>query len=268
MCRSGMKLPVSTLASIAILLAVTGCADFHLPRIDPSGEHLFICDSPPAAAATCPPGTTPCARAARRCPRADSGRPSSRLLRACRGSRPIATWPRCSRRSAPWSRWEARSSCWAESAAATATFAPTAAWNGGSCRAAWGNSPPSAKTSFTDFLVGDFTRPRLISATSAVGSTTRVAQRAGGPGNSVHVARGQGWVTVSSPVEGVSHVTVVAPDVVLPAERDQVGDDLLDRCPIWPSHPGHHPRRQQAIADHDRLAAKQSLPSARLDRAV
>ena len=75
------------------------------------------------------------------------------------------------------------------------------------------------ENSFTNFLVGDFTRPRLISATSAVGSTTRVDQWAGGPGNKVHVARGQGWVTVSSPVEGVSHVTVVAPDVVLPAER-------------------------------------------------
>ena len=59
MWRSGMKLPVSTLASIAILLAVTGCADFHPPRIDPSGEHLFICDSPPPAAVTCPPGTVP-----------------------------------------------------------------------------------------------------------------------------------------------------------------------------------------------------------------
>ena len=70
-----------------------------------------------------------------------------------------------------------------------------------------------------NFLVGDFTHPRLVSATSAVGSTTRVDQQAGAPGKSVHVDRGQGWVTVSSAVEGVSHVTVVAPEVVVPEER-------------------------------------------------
>ena len=80
MCRSGMKLPVSTLASIAILLAVTGCADFHLPRIDPSGEHLFICDSPPPAAVTCPPGTVPTPAAG--CPRGRCPR------RRCPGSVP------------------------------------------------------------------------------------------------------------------------------------------------------------------------------------
>ena len=58
MVRSGMKLPVSTWASIASLLAVTGCAEFGLPRIDPSGEHLFVYDPPPAAV-TCPPGAVP-----------------------------------------------------------------------------------------------------------------------------------------------------------------------------------------------------------------
>ena len=72
---------------------------------------------------------------------------------------------------------------------------------------------------FTNILVGDFIRPRITSPASAIGSTTRVAQRAGGPASSVYVAPGQGWITVSSPVEGTSQVTVVAPDVVVPAER-------------------------------------------------
>ena len=58
MWRSGTKLPLSTSASLAILLALTGCAEFRTPRIDPSGEHLFIYDPPPAAA-FCPPGTVP-----------------------------------------------------------------------------------------------------------------------------------------------------------------------------------------------------------------
>ena len=93
MCRSGMKLPVSILASIAILLAVTGCADFHLPRIDPSGEHLFICDSPPPAAVTCPPGTVPTpAPASPRLPLRPSRRPgpdpSPGRCRSAAGCRP------------------------------------------------------------------------------------------------------------------------------------------------------------------------------------
>ncbi len=72
-----------------------------------------------------------------------------------------------------------------------------------------------------DVMVGDFTRPHLTSPKSAVGTTSSVAQRAGGPYSSVYVARGQGWVTVSSLIEGVSQVSVVAPDVVLPAQRSK-----------------------------------------------
>ena len=60
MDRSGMKRPACTWASIAILLVVSGCAECGLPRIDPSGEHLFIYDKPPPQpTATCPPGTVP-----------------------------------------------------------------------------------------------------------------------------------------------------------------------------------------------------------------
>jgi uncharacterized repeat protein (TIGR01451 family) len=73
---------------------------------------------------------------------------------------------------------------------------------------------------FSDFLVGDFTRPRKITNTYAVGSTSRRCERisrgTGNPADDIVVAPGQGWITVSSPVEGTSHVTVHAPDVVCP----------------------------------------------------
>jgi uncharacterized repeat protein (TIGR01451 family) len=77
--------------------------------------------------------------------------------------------------------------------------------------------------SLTDFLVGDFTRPRKITNTYAVGSTSRRYERlTGGPGNpDIVVARGQGWITVTSPVEGTSHVMVRAPDVVCPNAQVQ-----------------------------------------------
>ena len=107
MFRAGMKLPLSTLAGIALLLVATGCAEYHLPRIDPSGEHLFICDSPPPAA-TCPPGSIPLPPAVAICPSGTVPMPapaarrwlpppgcrlalSGRRFRPHRSSRPIAT---------------------------------------------------------------------------------------------------------------------------------------------------------------------------------
>ena len=271
MCRSGMKLPVSTLAGIAILLAVTGCADFRLPRIDPSGEHLFIYDSPPPAAVPCPPGTVPTPVPA--APAAVAPAP----IPAAVARPPVAALPRVS----PYSDVAAMLSPFRTVAPVGSQVVMLGGVRGGdgylrtNRRLEWWLMPGSVgqftgigENSFADFLVGDFTRPRLISATSAVGSTTRVAQRAGGPGNSVYVARGQGWVTVSSPVEGVSHVTRRRSRRGPSRRTCQVGDDLLDRCPIWLPHPGHRSRRHEAIADHDRLAAKQSLPSPGLDRAV
>ena len=61
MRRSTYKLSLGTLAGTLVVLVLGGCAEYRLPRIDPSGEHLFICDSPPKVppppAVTCPPGT-------------------------------------------------------------------------------------------------------------------------------------------------------------------------------------------------------------------
>ena len=223
----GAKLPVSTLASIAILLAATGCADFHPPRIDPSGEHLFISDSPPPAAVPCPPGTVPTPAPA--APAVVAPAPIAPApVPAVLARPPVTPLPRVS----PYSDVAAMLSPFRTVQPVGSQVVMLGGVRGGdgylrtNRRLEWWLMPGSVgqftaigENSFTNYLVGDFTRPRLTSATSAVGSTTRVDQWVGGPGNKVHVARGQGWVTVSSPVEGVSHVTVVAPDVVLPAER-------------------------------------------------
>jgi hypothetical protein len=68
-----------------------------------------------------------------------------------------------------------------------------------------------------DLLLGDFNWPRKINATTAVGSTSRsnVKLNRGTPSleDDTFVRRGQGWITLTSPVEGTSHVTVVAPEV-------------------------------------------------------
>jgi len=50
MRRTRPRLPLGKLSGILVVLVVAGCAEGPLPRLDPSGEHLFIYDPPPPAA--------------------------------------------------------------------------------------------------------------------------------------------------------------------------------------------------------------------------
>ena len=72
------------------------------------------------------------------------------------------------------------------------------------------------------WLVGDFNEPRLVSNVIAVGSTSRetveLNRGPSMPDGCLRVVPGQGWITVTSPVEGVSRVAVYAPGVV-PCDR-------------------------------------------------
>ncbi len=228
MRRSRTKFPVCASASIAILLVVAGCAEFHPLRIDPSGEHLLISDAPPPAAVPCLPGTTPTPVPAAPGSVALAPVPALTPIPATTARPPVAAGQQVS----PYSDVAAMLSPFSTVMPVGSQLVLLGGVRGGdgylrtNRRLEWWLVPNSVgqftgigENHFTDFLVGDFTRPRVVSNTFAIGSTTRVAERAGGPGNSVNVARGQGWVTVSSPVEGISHVTVVAPDVVVPAER-------------------------------------------------
>jgi uncharacterized repeat protein (TIGR01451 family) len=73
------------------------------------------------------------------------------------------------------------------------------------------------KNGMLDLMLGDFNWPRKVTSTYAIGSTSRdnVRLNRGTPtlDDDKFVLRGQGWITLTSPVEGTSHVTVVAPEV-------------------------------------------------------
>jgi len=73
------------------------------------------------------------------------------------------------------------------------------------------------KGTYWDYLVGDFTRPRIASPTYAVGSTSRRSLRltrgTPTPSDDVFVKEGQTWITVTSPVEGSTYVTAFAREV-------------------------------------------------------
>ena len=73
------------------------------------------------------------------------------------------------------------------------------------------------KGTYWDLLVGDFTWPRKISPTSAVGSTSRrylrLTRGTPTPADDVLVASGQTWITVTSPMEGSTYVTAYAREV-------------------------------------------------------
>jgi uncharacterized repeat protein (TIGR01451 family) len=73
------------------------------------------------------------------------------------------------------------------------------------------------KNDFCDVLRGDFNSPKIVNSTYAIGSTSREALRLTkgtcSTADDVYVLDGQGWITVTSPVEGTSYVTVYAPEV-------------------------------------------------------
>ncbi len=92
-------------------------------------------------------------------------------------------------------------------------------------RLEWSIAPGSAgqfvdvqQNGWVDLLLGDFNRPRKINNTFAIGSTSRENVRLDRgmptPADDVCVLRGQGWVTITSALEGTSHVTVFAPGVI------------------------------------------------------
>jgi len=192
-CRSGR-------AALAVcLLAVCGCAGIQSPRIDPTGESFFV--APPGAAAT------PAYRAGPILPWNDNDvavQLFPRTMVAPVGSEVVLVagvvgsdgYLRTNRRL-DWS------------------VAPGTV----------GQFVAIGRNAFTDLLVGDFTRPRIVDAARAIGSTGRSYVRLdrGTPGveDDVYVLRGQSWVTLTSPVEGATQVLLTAPDVAVCSARTQ-----------------------------------------------
>ena len=70
---------------------------------------------------------------------------------------------------------------------------------------------------FTDLLLGDFTWPHIVNATTAIGDTSRsnvvLNRGAVTRENDKYVRRGEGWISLTSPLEGTSYVNVVAPEI-------------------------------------------------------
>jgi uncharacterized repeat protein (TIGR01451 family) len=79
------------------------------------------------------------------------------------------------------------------------------------------------KNDFVDILLGDYNRPRLVNGVFGIGSTvSRDEQVKRGPSASseeIAILPGQGWIKITSPIEGISSVAVTASKIVNPAER-------------------------------------------------
>ena len=79
------------------------------------------------------------------------------------------------------------------------------------------------KNDFIDIILGDYSRPRLVNAVLGIGSTAskdEQVKRGPQPGaDEIAILPGQGWIKVTSPVEGVSTVTVTSAKILNAAER-------------------------------------------------
>ena len=96
------------------------------------------------------------------------------------------------------------------------------------------------KNDFVDILLGDYNRPRLVNAVFGIGSTASKDEQvkrspASQAREEIAILPGQGWIKITSPVEGISTVTVTAAKILNPAERTKT-TSLLDLTP-----PGQFP---------------------------
>jgi len=190
MSRSRTRKRLSTLAMVLCAVAVSGCASLTMPRIDPTGQRFFA--DPPVA--TTPQYVSVPGRqlawddvAVTLSPRTTVAPIGSEVVLLA-GVLGPDQYLRTNRRL-EWS------------------LAP----GGVGHFVAVGRNGP------LDWLLGDFNRPRKVDNTFAVGSTSRYYLRLdrGTPtlSDDVCVLRGQGWITLTSPVEGSSYVVVYAPEV-------------------------------------------------------
>ncbi len=218
---STSKIYPRQIAVVVCAAMVCGCANFQMPRIDPTGESLFVYDSPPAASGY---GTTPY------------------------GQTPYHSTPAYSTSTPGYYGTPAPSydeipgqMRWGDNVCITLSPTRTIAPVGSEVvllagvvdvegflrtneRIEWTLSPAGVghfvdfdKQSWTDLLLWDFTRPKKISNNFAVTSTSRTYLRLtrGTPAanDDVAVLRGQTWITVASDTEGTSQVTAFAPSV-------------------------------------------------------
>jgi len=186
---SGTSSRICAAALAVCALLAAGCETLQVPRIDPSGERIFIVPpvrTPPVYAPAAVPGAAVPSMSVSVAPRemvTPVGREVILLATVCdRG------------RASPKRRLE-----W--------SIAP-----GGV-----GHFVAVGRNTLIDRLAGDFNKTAKVDNTFAIGSTARgsfvLDRGTPTPGDDVCVQRGQGWVSITSPVEGTSRVTVYAPEV-------------------------------------------------------
>ena len=177
------------IALVVCAVAVAGCANFRVPRIDPTGERLFV-DAPagPPVYVDAPTAETPLAAVALAvCPRETIAPVGSEVVLVA-------------------------GVLWSDNYLRTNQRVEWMLTPGGV-----GQFVDLGRRATFDWLFGGGARPRKIDNTFAISNTspTNVCITRGTPipSDDVQVLRGQAWITVTSPVEGTSHVTAFAPGV-------------------------------------------------------
>lgn len=218
--RTSPKFPSSP---IILLLAQTmlvgGCATCDMPRIDPSGERLFVSQSGQTAPLGVPVGSQPVVSAPDACapagatavpvaaagPTAAIGGPIT--VDQKRPRYELIVWP--GKTIAPVG----------SEVVLLAGIRDQENYLRKNEPLEWILTPESAgyfvnlkDTSCWDYLALDFTHPRKVNSHYALGSTTRLGETltrgTPTPTDDVKVLEGQAWISVTSPTEGVSRVAV------------------------------------------------------------
>ncbi|MEX2119289.1 MAG: DUF11 domain-containing protein [Pirellulales bacterium] len=195
--------------ALAVCALCNGCHWFRLPKIDPSGERIFLREphahQPHAHQPHVPQPQAPILR-----PPAFVEQPGP--PRPHHHARGVAVMP-CK--------------IIAPVGSEVVMLAAVAGLNGqpkANQRVEWMLAPGGAgqivalgKHTPLDWLVGFRTWPRKIDNTFAIGSTSSrnlcLTRGTPSPADDVPVLRGQAWLSVTSPIEGTSYVTAYAPGV-------------------------------------------------------
>ncbi len=200
MKRSGANYRKTVLMAIFSAMIAGGCNSLRTSGIDPTGEHVIA--APPAAAI--PPYPNPYQAPP---PSPLPSEPVTIILTPSVTAAPVGSevlliagvgsadgYLRCNQRL-EWS------------------IAP-----GGV-----GQFVDIGKNDFVDIILGDYNRPRLVNGVFGIGSTVsrdeQVKRGPSAPTEEIAILPGQGWIKITSPIEGISSVAVTASKIVSPAER-------------------------------------------------
>ena len=220
--------PTPILPMLALAMLVGGCATCNMPRIDPSGERIFVPSDAqatpvagqPVAATTPSPCGAPDAAVATGVPVAAAGVGAS-------------TDPATG--GVPVDREKPKFDLVVNPGKTIAPVGSEVILLGGvrdranylwmNERVEWILTPDSVgyfvdlkEASWCDYLVFDYTNPRKVNNRFAVASTTRgeaTVLTRGTPSkkDDVKVLKGQAWISITSPTEGVSRVALYSDKV-------------------------------------------------------